>query len=145
MTHLTTNVEAYPLNEVPPAKLTQAEIDKKPWKYTGYQGFSEFVASDDDFFVLRRFGTLSARVLLALQDRLSELEEELQTLDATYSLKTATDAHNGSFRQETHPERHELVLSILQNLREYSELMLEFVHLSLHLYPCATMSCHFIV
>lgn len=120
MPNIATNIEAYPLNELSPAKLTQEEIDRKPWKYTGYQGFSEFVASDDDFFLLRRFGTLSARVLLALQDRLSELEEELQTLDATYSLKSAPDAHNGSFRQETHPERRELILSIHRSLREYS-------------------------
>lgn len=135
MTHPTTYIEAYPLGEVPPAKLTQAEIDRKPWKYIGYQGFSEFVASDDDFFVLRRFGVLSARVLLALQDRLSELEEELQTLDAMHSLKTAADAHNGSFRQDTHPERRELVLSIYRNLREYSQLIFEFLHLGSSFYP----------
>lgn len=121
MTHVTGDIEPYPLNELPPAKLTQEDIDKNAWKYIGYQGFSEFVASDDDFFVLRRSGTLSARVLLALQDRLSELEAELQTLEATYSLKSAPAAHNGSFRQDTHPERRELISSIHRYLKEYSQ------------------------
>ena len=49
---------------------SQADIDRKPWKYTGYQSFSAFVASDNDFFVSRKFAALSARVLLGLQDQL---------------------------------------------------------------------------
>lgn len=40
------------------------EKARKPWKYYGYQAYSEFIASEDDFFILRRFSTVSARVLL---------------------------------------------------------------------------------
>ena len=49
---------------------SQTEIDQKPWKYVGYQSFSRFVASDNDFFILRRFGALSVQIILALQVRM---------------------------------------------------------------------------
>ena len=34
------------------------------WKTQGYPVFSEFLNSDRDFFVVRRFGKLNARVML---------------------------------------------------------------------------------
>lgn len=32
------------------------EAQKPPWKQIGYRGFCKFHVSDDDFFILRRFG-----------------------------------------------------------------------------------------
>ena len=93
----------------------------KPWKYSGYQSFSAFVASNNDFFVLRRFGDLSARVLLGLQDQLSCLEEGLGVLEKRVREKDAPDIHNGSFRQETQEERQALVCRAKLLLREYSQ------------------------
>lgn len=104
-----------------PTTLSQADIDGKPWKYLGYQSFSAFVASDDDFFVLRRFGALSARVLLGLQDELSRLEEDLETLERRVREKDAPDIHNGSFRQETQEDRQALVCQAQRLLRDYSQ------------------------
>lgn len=46
------------------------------------------MACDPDFFALRRFDRLHTRSLLALQDRLSALEEKLDTLDRRYSSKS---------------------------------------------------------
>ena len=100
---------------------SQADIDTKPWKYLGYQSFSAFVASDNDFFVLRKFGALSARVLLALQDELSRLEEKLEALELGVREKDAPDIHNGSFRQETQGDRRALVCEVQRLLREYSQ------------------------
>ena len=100
---------------------SQADIDTKPWKYSGYQSFSAFVASDNDFFVLRRFGDLSARVLLGLQDQISCLEEDLGALEKRVREKDAPDIHNGSFRQETQEERKALVSRAQRLLREYSQ------------------------
>ena len=100
---------------------SQADIDVKPWKYVGYQSFSAFVASDNDFFVLRRFGALSARVLLSLQDQLSHLERDLKTLEESVREKDAPDVHNGSFRQETREDRKALVAQAQRLLREYSQ------------------------
>jgi len=77
---------------------TNVEIAKKPWKYIGYKGYSDFVASDNDFFIFRRFTSLNSRVALLLQDQLSLLEEQLEELDRQYSRKEAGDINNGSFR-----------------------------------------------
>ncbi|RMJ11671.1 hypothetical protein CDV36_008706 [Fusarium kuroshium] len=65
--------------------LSEEEIHIKPWKFIGYKGYSEFISSEDDWFVLRRFGVLNVRVALALQDEVAVLEEELKKLDATHS------------------------------------------------------------
>lgn len=80
---------------------SQKEINKKPWKYLGYRSFSQFVSSDNDLFVLRRFGTLSARVLLALQDQLSQVEEQLEALGEHHRRNDVQDIRNASFREET--------------------------------------------
>src|ERR1700722_559445 len=77
------------------ARPSQDELLNKPWKYTGYRVFSQFIASDNDFFVLRRFGTLNARVILALQDQLSKLEEDLEEIDNRCSRLNAGNINNG--------------------------------------------------
>lgn len=95
--------------------------NRKPWKYIGYSGFSSFIASDNDFFVLRRFSAVTVRVLLALQDELSELEGQLTTIDEKLSEPCAPDIHNGSFRQETSELRLELIRELDSKLRAYSK------------------------
>ena len=116
---------AYQMQSLPTAwKPSQADIDDKPWKYTGYRSFSAFVASDNDFFILRRFGALSARVLLGLQDQLSLLEEDLEALEKRVREKDAPDIHNGSFRQETETAREALVCQAQRLLRDYSQFQL---------------------
>lgn len=99
---------------------TADEIERNPWKYVGYQSFSKFVSSDNDFFILRRFSALNARVLLGLQDELSSLEERLEAIEELVRQKEAA-VHNGSFRQETHEERRQLLLKIKRVLLEYSK------------------------
>ncbi|KAK1496173.1 hypothetical protein CTAM01_08360 [Colletotrichum tamarilloi] len=79
---------------------TEEEIQEKPWKYIGYKGYTNFISSDDDFFVLRRFDSLNVRAALALQDELSWLEEELGVLDNEFSAKAADDFNNGTLRQD---------------------------------------------
>ena len=100
---------------------SQADIDEKPWKYVGYRSFSAFIASDHDFFILRKFGALSARVLLRLQDQLSQLEEELEAVEKMAREEDAPDVHNGSFRQETMKDRQDLVGQAQGLLKEYSQ------------------------
>ncbi len=102
-------------------KLTQEDIARKPWKYLGYHSFANFVASDHDFFLLRRFGSLNARVLLGLQDQLSQIEEQLNALEDHLRSKDGPNVHNGSFRQETQDERAQLVKLAQQVLHEYSQ------------------------
>ena len=99
---------------------SKIEIDQKPWKYLGYQSFSRYVASDNDFFILRRFGALSAQVILGLQDELSCVERDLELIEKRQREEDAPDVHNGSFREETQDDRKKLLLGARPLLKEYS-------------------------
>ncbi len=104
------------------AALTQEEIEKKPWKYIGYRGYSDFISSENDFYIIRRFGALNARVTLALQDQVSVMEEQLKNLDSEFSRRDAADVHNGSFRDDQ-AERKRLVEEIGDVLMKYSSFI----------------------
>lgn len=110
------------------AEITQEELDAKPWKYIGYKDFAAFVASDEDFFVLRRFDRLHSRVLLALQADIAWLEESLDVLDARLSAKDARDVDNGSVREDQH-DRKALLSRISQQLRNYDTLLCHYLQL----------------
>ncbi|KAF6818892.1 phytase [Colletotrichum plurivorum] len=47
----------------------------------GYNEFVDFLSSDDDIFILRRFDAAHARVLLHLQDQVSQLEKSLERVE----------------------------------------------------------------
>lgn len=91
----------------------------KRWKEDGYPAYSRLVGSDNEFFLLRRFSTLNARVILELQDRISELEEELDVIENGYRSGN-DDINNGSFRYDTQEDRRILMKKIKQKLKEYS-------------------------
>jgi hypothetical protein len=98
--------------------VTKEQVNAKPWRYLGYPGFSSFIASDDNFFILRRFETLHARVLLALQDHLTVLESNLTAQDEDAS---QDDYNNGTFREDRIQERVVLITEIQKQLGRYSE------------------------
>lgn len=100
--------------------LTKEEIEEKPWKYIGYNGYASFLASEKDFYILRRFTSLNIRLALAIQDQVVELEEQLQELDYGYSRRSAPDLHNGSFRDDRE-DRKTLLEEIAQKLSQYSK------------------------
>jgi len=100
---------------------TEEDVQRKPWKYIGYRGYSKFISSDDDFFVVRRFDTLSARVALALQDEIAVLEEELNEIDEVHSKRESPDVNNGALRDDI-PDRKLLVDRAANKLRKYSKL-----------------------
>ncbi|KAK7987109.1 hypothetical protein PG996_006289 [Apiospora saccharicola] len=97
---------------------SEQEIQTKPWKYIGYPGYSEFIASDVDLLIFRRFNVLNARALLSLQDKVCELEQELQETDAKYGSRDAEDFNNGTFRKDL-PDRAELLEQITETLSRY--------------------------
>ena len=110
--------------EVNRLSLTEEDRESKAWKYLGHRAFCKFVASEDDFFILRKFSTLTARVLLRLQDELSGLERELETLEEALMAKSAEDEHNGTFRRDVE-ERRQIVDRIDKKLRAYNELVIQ--------------------
>ena len=82
----------------------------------GYPEMCKWTASDDDFFVLRRFGQLSARVLLRLQDRIVILEEGLQRMDRMCQVN---GSDNGTFRYDPCEGRQQLLDELTLRLEQY--------------------------
>ena len=76
----------------------------------------KWAASDDDFFVLRRFGGLGARVLLRLQDRIVKLEEDLEGMD---HMCRQNAWNNGTFRDDPILERQRLLDELTSRLEQY--------------------------
>lgn len=94
-----------------------------PWKYVGYRILSRWLASDDAFFMVRRFGALNARVALSMQDEIVQLEEQLDTIDRALSRPDVDKSiNNGSFRHDVSKERVKLVKeTIPEALTKYSQ------------------------
>lgn len=104
-------------------ELTEKEIEEKPWKYIGYRGYSEFISSENDFYILRSFRSLNTRIALVLQDQIAALEHRIEKLDTRYSRRDADDLHNGSFRCDR-DDRTELVELTARKLSLYSSVSL---------------------
>ncbi|SPO07123.1 uncharacterized protein DNG_09817 [Cephalotrichum gorgonifer] len=103
---------------IPPAAIPEY------WRDEGYPGFSRWMASSDDFLVLRRFGQLNVRVLLLLQDRIVRKEEELLKID-DYARSCADEkADSSSLRHEPLPQREEILDELKTMLKEYNEYLL---------------------
>jgi hypothetical protein len=127
----------YPIHHQ--ASLNDELKAKMQSKYVGYPALATWMASSTDFFILRRFDYLNARVLLTLQDRIVEKEERLKELDLeevwapipekmlgpspdTKSLLTSSSM-NGSVRGLLDPKRRVLLDEIKDLLKEYSKSM----------------------
>lgn len=78
-----------------------------------------WMASDDDFFVIRKFGEVAARVLLRMQDRIVQLEEELHKQD---QISAEHSLHSGTFRKEKNLTRDEIMDELTWRLKEYRML-----------------------
>ncbi|KAF2968578.1 hypothetical protein GQX73_g4999 [Xylaria multiplex] len=104
--------------------ILREDIERKPWKYVGYRGYTSFLASEDDFFILRRFNSLNIRIALLLQDEIAVLENKLAKIDERTSKKNAEDVHNGSFRQDS-TSRSVVLSEIRQRILKYNEFVLQ--------------------
>ena len=93
---------------------TKADSGQLPWKYTGYRVFTRGVASDQAFSIVRRFGTLNARVIFGMQNELMSLERTLDLMDEEYSRKEMPDVtNNGSYTYAPFIDRKNLITEIL--------------------------------
>lgn len=74
--------------------------------------------SDSSLTLFRKFGYLRARILLAKQDELAEMEEQLESLDVNeakmFNLTTR--------RRDSNQKRQELLLQITEKLESYGAL-----------------------
>ncbi|KAK3690206.1 hypothetical protein B0T22DRAFT_536947 [Podospora appendiculata] len=87
---------------------TEKYTQRKPWRYFDYKGYAGFIASGDDFLLLRRPESLSARVVLDLQDQIAIKRD-------------AEHSHNGTDRDDI-DERTILLSKISEKLRWISEV-----------------------
>ncbi|KAL2050846.1 hypothetical protein ABVK25_008907 [Lepraria finkii] len=126
------NSEDPSLLVTPPQKISSIKrADKQPWRYRGYRTFCRWLASDDDFFVLRRFGSSSARVALFLQDQVVETEHALMNEDAeAEAVEEGVD--NGTFRRDLRPERLRILGDLLSQLERYHQFVLNHMELKSH-------------
>jgi hypothetical protein len=82
------------------------------------------MASDDDFFVFRRFESLNANTLLWMQDKISRLEQELADIHkAVENSKPDQKWRNDSFRwdEKYMLRREEIMVQLSRQLLQYSQ------------------------
>ncbi|KAF1957581.1 hypothetical protein CC80DRAFT_515725 [Byssothecium circinans] len=98
--------------------------DIRPWKYQGYREFSKWMASDDDFFLLRKFESLNATTLVWLQYRISAQEERLEEIHKSVEESTDSDwQRNSSFAWDAvwMPERTKIMGELSDLLLQYNQ------------------------
>jgi hypothetical protein len=111
------------------SSISQASVDAQTkrdqaWKYEGYKALSKWMASEDDFFVFRRFESLNAGVILWMQDRIVQIEERLEEIHKM--IEDSPSDHNlknCSFRWDAQyqSERTRLMEELSAILHHYSE------------------------
>ena len=83
---------------------------------------STWMASDDDFFVIRRFSQLSARVVLFMQNRIAGLEKIVQEENAKcLEAKGMRESENGSFDLDCSTRRQKAMDELVWRLEHYCE------------------------
>ena len=84
---------------------------------SGYPRLSALVGTHSSFFVCRRFSTLRARLLLQKQDRIAELEHQLQHIDE----EELQPLFLGSLRRDRNQSRERVLADIDVALQDYGE------------------------
>lgn len=103
------------------------DYDKKavPWQYYGYPALSEWMASSNDFFVLRRFSPLQVRCLLYLQNEIAMKERDLQDWDMAAKCQDKAKGDSGDIGKDPNTlpgnPRPSLLSEIVPLLQQYSK------------------------
>ncbi|KAL8996296.1 MAG: hypothetical protein Q9188_006605 [Gyalolechia gomerana] len=110
-------------NVFPRRRVTMEEADRQPWRYRGYPALSTWVASDDDFFMIRKFEKLGARVVLLMQNKIVQLEEAIHAEDANIYER---GGDNGRFAHDPCERRVELMDELIWRLDQYQRFVLQY-------------------
>lgn len=92
------------------------------WQYHGYPALSRWMASANDFFILRRFSPLQARSLLYLQNEIAQLDRSLNDWDMYAKKRPKGTGQSGSLSEDPCTERTSLIKKAIPLLQQYSEL-----------------------
>ena len=106
-----------------PSMPTSDEIQRNNWKYVGYRGASQWMSSDNDFLVARRFATLNTRVLLTKQAQIYELNRQLDELEKPWhDIHSAKAYHidNSTVVGDHCSERGRILDDLWKALKDYS-------------------------
>lgn len=102
-----------------PTPSTLEKQPNEPWKTHGYPELTRWMASSNDFLVLRRFSRVGARVTLKLQDELVRMEDQLRQMDDFASNQPEGCGGSGSYRLDEGSPRDRLLEEMASRLREY--------------------------
>jgi len=106
---------------IPPGReYTQEEADALPWKYIGYRAFSRWMASSQNFLIVRKFSAANTRVILLLQDQVADLEEQLAEIDDYCARRGTGEFDNGTCRNDPRDDRKRVIEQLQAKLQEYS-------------------------
>ncbi|KAL9033860.1 MAG: hypothetical protein Q9180_005725 [Flavoplaca navasiana] len=84
------------------------------------------MASDDDFFVIRRFEKLGARVALLMQNQIVQLEDALRAEDTSCTIACGD---NGTFIGDPRPRRQQVMDDLVWRLERYQRFVLDYSEL----------------
>lgn len=95
------------------------------WQYHGYPALSEWMASSNDFFLLRRFSPLQVRCLLYLQNEIALRGQQLHEWDRVALCQQPGKGNSGRINQDpdalhNHP-RPRIIRELVPMLKEYSK------------------------
>ena len=117
--------EEHDLELQAPRDPTLEEKQTRAWQYAGYKDYCDFLACSRGFFVIRQFRTVNTRVLLALQDDIAQLSEDLDRLDKERILKKGNDEkiHNGTLREEAGKASVQKIWMLQEKLQKYCKIL----------------------
>ena len=104
------------------SELTTGQKENVNWQYQGYPALTKWMASSNDFFVLRRFSPLQVRCLLFLQNEIAKRNQAIETWDS-YARKQPYQTQEGgcgSLSDDPYPQRLALIQQALPLIQQYS-------------------------
>ncbi|KAF2132947.1 hypothetical protein P153DRAFT_309790, partial [Dothidotthia symphoricarpi CBS 119687] len=118
-----------PLNTTSSVMVDEKAKRDQAWKFEGYKAFSKWMASEDDFFVFRRFESLNAGTILWMQDHISQLESRLHQIHKDIEeSKPEQSLKNCSFRWDAKymQERNMIMSELSRQLLHYNQYIDSF-------------------
>lgn len=103
--------------------VSQNQRQTSPERYVGYPGLVSHMTETQNL-IFRRFDDLHVRLLLYLQDQISQLETQLRTLDEQNIAENGI--HNGTFREDVDIERVDTMEKLRICVAEYDTMILAF-------------------
>ncbi|KAK7996758.1 hypothetical protein PG989_004798 [Apiospora arundinis] len=100
------------------ANATQPTGAQVPDDTLGYGQFAELISSHPSFFAFRRFAALRARMILRKQDRIAQLEGQLQDIDR----HEQNPIYRCSYRRDKNPQRIQVFEELDLLMAQYDDL-----------------------